>query len=106
MGRDILKAMIRFYQMAISPWTPPSCRYTPTCSAYALESLEVHGTVRGGWLALKRLASCNPWGGFGYDPVPPRHECGRSTEVLAGPAELNQTTAAGVQLDRLTSRDP
>ena len=102
----ILTALIRFYQVAISPWTPPSCRYTPTCSAYALEAIRVHGAAQGGWLALKRLASCHPWGGQGYDPVPPRLESVRSTEALGGPAESSQKTATGVQRERLTSRDP
>jgi len=101
----ILTALIRFYQGAISPWTPPSCRYTPTCSAYALEAIRVHGAGQGSWLALKRFASCHPWGGHGYDPVPPRLKGDRSVEALAGPAELNQT-ATGVQSDSLTSRDP
>ncbi len=65
-----LVAMVRFYQRFISPLTPPSCRYTPTCSQYTVEALQKHGPLKGGWLALKRIASCNPWGGSGYDPVP------------------------------------
>jgi len=100
-----LTALIRFYQVAISPWTPPSCRYTPTCSAYAMEAIRIHGVAQGGWLALKRLASCHPWGGHGYDPVPLRLKGVRSAEVLVGPAESNPKTATGVQSDRLTSRD-
>ena len=71
MLRRILKGLIRFYQLAISPWTPASCRYTPTCSAYALEALDVHGAAKGGWLAIRRIGRCHPWGGHGYDPVPP-----------------------------------
>ena len=71
MLRGILKGLIRFYQVAISPWTPPTCRYTPTCSEYALEAVEVHGAGKGGWLAIRRIFSCHPWGGKGYDPVPP-----------------------------------
>jgi uncharacterized protein len=51
----------------------PACRYLPSCSAYALEALESHGAVRGSWLSLRRLLRCHPWGGFGYDPVPPPH---------------------------------
>jgi hypothetical protein len=61
---------IRFYQYAISPYLPPSCRYTPSCSAYGIEALKKHGPFKGGWLTIKRVASCNPWGGSGYDPVP------------------------------------
>jgi uncharacterized protein len=62
--------LIRFYQGAISPYLPASCRYTPTCSQYGIESIQKHGPVFGVWLTLKRLASCHPWGGSGYDPVP------------------------------------
>jgi putative membrane protein insertion efficiency factor len=61
---------IRIYQVAISPLLPPSCRYQPTCSAYAAEALELHGVLRGSWLTVKRLLRCHPWGGSGYDPVP------------------------------------
>ena len=62
--------LVKFYQACISPFTPPSCRYTPTCSQYAAEALRKYGPLKGGWLALKRILSCNPWGGSGYDPVP------------------------------------
>ena len=72
-----LKVLVRGYQILISPLLPPSCRYEPSCSSYALEALEVHGPFRGSWLALKRLARCHPneWlgGGSGYDPVPGTH---------------------------------
>ncbi|MCX6235244.1 MAG: membrane protein insertion efficiency factor YidD [Bacteroidetes bacterium] len=61
---------IRLYQVTISPFFPPSCRYTPTCSAYGIEAIKKHGPFRGGWLTLKRVLSCHPWGGSGYDPVP------------------------------------
>jgi len=62
--------IIRLYQIAISPYLPPSCRYTPSCSAYGVEAIKKHGPFKGGWLTIKRVASCNPWGGSGYDPVP------------------------------------
>jgi len=65
---------IRLYQVALSPYLPPSCRYTPTCSAYGIEAIKKHGPFKGGWLTLKRIASCNPWGGSGYDPVPDSHK--------------------------------
>lgn len=64
--------LIRGYQKFISPFTPSTCRYAPTCSHYTIEALEKHGLLKGGWLALKRIGSCNPWGGSGYDPVPPK----------------------------------
>ncbi len=62
--------LVRLYQLCISPLTPPSCRFTPTCSQYALEALRKYGPLKGGWLTLRRLAKCHPWGGSGYDPVP------------------------------------
>lgn len=70
MKRGLLKA-IRFYQTAASPLFPPRCRYIPTCSQYALEAVEKHGAVKGGWLAFRRLLRCHPFhrGGW-YDPVP------------------------------------
>ncbi len=68
--RSVLMAVVRFYRGFISPLTPPSCRYTPTCSAYALEALEQHGSLRGSWLAVRRILRCHPWGGSGFDPVP------------------------------------
>ncbi|MEE1899009.1 membrane protein insertion efficiency factor YidD [Flavobacterium rakeshii] len=64
--------LVRFYQGAISPFLPSACRYTPTCSQYTIEALQTHGLFKGGWLSIKRIASCNPWGGRGYDPVPER----------------------------------
>jgi len=68
----ILIKLVRFYQLVISPFLPPSCRYHPTCSEYALEALKTHGPFYGGWLTIKRLLRCNPWGGHGHDPVPPK----------------------------------
>lgn len=66
-----LVALIRFYQICISPLKPhPTCRFTPTCSQYALQAIRKYGPFKGGWLALKRIARCHPWGGSGYDPVP------------------------------------
>lgn len=71
MLQRILIGLIRAYQLAISSWTPASCRFHPTCSAYAIEALRSHGSIRGSWLAFRRLLRCHPWGGAGYDPVPP-----------------------------------
>ena len=65
-----LWALIRSYQYLVSPWLGPSCRFTPTCSEYALQAIDKHGVLHGGWLALRRLLRCHPWGGSGYDPVP------------------------------------
>lgn len=66
----VLILPIRFYQRFISPLTPPSCRFTPTCSQYAVEALQKYGPLKGLWLAVRRLLRCHPWGGSGYDPVP------------------------------------
>ena len=67
---QIFMGIIRFYQAAISPFLGAKCRYTPSCSAYGLEAIRKYGPLKGGWMALRRIASCNPWGGHGYDPVP------------------------------------
>lgn len=66
----LLLQPIHFYQKFISPLIPPSCRFTPTCSAYAVEALRKHGPIKGLILAIWRILRCNPWGGSGYDPVP------------------------------------
>ncbi|MFN4084215.1 MAG: membrane protein insertion efficiency factor YidD [Bacteroidia bacterium] len=62
--------LIKFYQWFISPLLPNACRFTPTCSNYAIQALEKYGFFKGGWLALKRIAKCHPWGGHGHDPLP------------------------------------
>ncbi len=70
-----LKGLVYGYRLLISPMLAPSCRFEPSCSAYALEALAAHGALTGTWLTVKRLARCQPWGSSGYDPVPEhRHE--------------------------------
>jgi hypothetical protein len=66
----LLVLLVRFYQYVISPVLPNACRYTPTCSQYAVMALQKHGILKGLWLAAKRIGSCHPWGGHGHDPVP------------------------------------
>jgi putative membrane protein insertion efficiency factor len=66
----ILIALVRGYQWAISPWLGPRCRYEPTCSNYMITAVQRFGAARGGWLGVKRILRCHPWGGTGYDPVP------------------------------------
>jgi uncharacterized protein len=63
-------ALIKLYQWILSPMLGPKCRFTPTCSQYAIEALKKHGVFKGLWLTVKRLGRCHPWGGHGYDPVP------------------------------------
>tara|TARA_B100001094_G_C18132113_1_gene772865 strand:+ start:772 stop:993 length:222 start_codon:yes stop_codon:yes gene_type:complete len=62
--------LIKGYQFLISPFLPPTCRYQPTCSNYSKEALIKHGFLKGGWMAIKRISKCHPWGGSGYDPIP------------------------------------
>ena len=67
---NLFVAIIRFYQLVISPILPSACRYTPSCSAYGIEALKKHGAIKGSVLTIKRIMRCNPWGGHGEDPVP------------------------------------
>lgn len=76
--RSVFLALIRAYQLLISPLLGPSCRYTPTCSAYTAECIRRFGVVKGSWLGLRRLASCHPFGGCGYDPPPGKPETSRT----------------------------
>jgi putative membrane protein insertion efficiency factor len=74
----VMRGAIRGYQLFISPILPGSCRYWPSCSAYGMTAIQRHGAIRGGWLTLRRFMRCNPWGGWGYDPVPEldeEHSC-------------------------------
>jgi uncharacterized protein len=70
----LLRGLVRAYQLVLSPLLLPSCRYLPSCSDYAAEAIARHGAARGCWLALGRLLRCHPWGGSGYDPVPPARD--------------------------------
>jgi len=81
----VMLALIGFYRTAISPLTPPSCRFEPTCSAYAVDAVRLHGAWRGLWLAVWRLLRCAPWSRGGWDPVPePRGPAGRGGAHLRG----------------------
>lgn len=72
----VISLPVRAYRLLASPWIGHSCRFQPTCSAYAMEALARHGGLRGGYLMVRRVLRCNPWGGTGYDPVPPKQCCG------------------------------
>lgn len=74
MLKKIMILLIRFYQKYISPLMPNVCRYQPSCSQYFIEALQIHGVVKGSIIGIKRLLRCHPWGGSGYDPVPPKKQ--------------------------------
>ncbi len=95
----VFLGLIRIYQYLISPMFPPTCRFLPTCSQYANDALRVHGPVRGGWLALWRIARCNPWGGHGYDPVP-GIACENHDHFSDAPAFLHATPEHATPGDR------
>ena len=84
LARRLAVLPIRGYQLFISPVLPPSCRFTPTCSAYAIEALMTHGLLKGGALTVWRLLRCNPWSAGGYDPVPPRAGTEHQYVVVSG----------------------
>ena len=89
----LLVTSLRFYQRFVSPAIPPSCRFTPSCSSYAIEALRLHGPLRGSWLTVRRLLRCAPWHPGGWDPVPPpgarqaRCGCTATVAVPDVPAE-------------------
>ena len=68
--KAVVILLIKIYQKVVSPWTPASCRYNPTCSSYSIDAFQKHGLWKGFVLTVKRIGSCHPWGGSGYDPVP------------------------------------
>lgn len=87
----ILIGLVRAYRFLLSPLLPMSCRYHPTCSAYACQALAQHGALRGSWLMLIRILRCHPWGGDGIDPVPERFDLRRSVGLPVGlPGALNR----------------
>ncbi len=93
-----LIALVRAYQLLLSPYLPASCRYHPGCSSYTAEAISVHGPIRGLWLAARRIARCHPWGGMGFDPVPPR----RLPEAREAPAPQRRNRQALARPDALS----
>ncbi len=77
----LIIGLVRFYQLAISPWTRSSCRYAPTCSHYMIEAVNEWGPLKGFWLGIKRIGRCHPWGGHGYDPVPKKLDPKNSNDI-------------------------
>jgi putative membrane protein insertion efficiency factor len=82
--KTVLRFLLRFYQLVISPMMTPSCRFYPSCSNYALEALQVHGAGKGSWLAVKRVCRCHPWHEGGLDPVPPAEGKSNSSTTACG----------------------
>jgi len=80
--------LVRGYQLVISPYLGPRCRYQPTCSSYMIEALNKHGAIKGVWLGIKRIGRCHPWGGHGYDPVPSKSD-GKNSLTLDDSAETH-----------------
>lgn len=70
--KTLLILLVRGYQIVLSPWIGQSCRFTPTCSNYAIDALKEHGALRGSWMAIRRIGRCHPWHEGGHDPVPPK----------------------------------
>lgn len=97
----VLVFAVNVYRQWISPLLPPSCRFTPSCSAYAAEALMVHGALRGTWLAVRRLLKCGPWHPGGWDPVPPRR---RSTDMR--PSDLEHDPGHAVLHPGRASQNP
>ncbi len=89
----ILRLLIRVYQLFLSPILGNNCRYTPSCSQYAMDAIETHGPLRGCWLALKRISRCHPWGNSGYDPVP-APSSGSNPGAHSGPASRPSSSNA------------
>lgn len=93
----ILIGLLKAYRFAISPLYGQVCRYHPTCSAYALEAVTLHGSIKGSWLAVRRIGRCHPWAAGGYDPVPAKSDSGLITSNVGGQHELGTvTTTQGV----------
>jgi uncharacterized protein len=92
--RSLVLGVIRFYQVAVSPYFPPSCRFFPSCSAYAHEAISCHGVVRGGWLFVRRFARCHPFGGEGYDPVPGPCKGETSVEAIMPESSSRESSAS------------
>ncbi len=93
----VLTVIIRGYRLLISPLFPPTCRYTPTCSNYALVAIERFGPWRGSWMAIKRIVRCNPWHEGGYDPVP--------LIPMVGKTDLSDLIVSNEASDRVANED-
>ena len=98
-GRAVVRALIyciQLYRHMVSPLRPPTCRFMPTCSQYAVDALTEYGLIRGSWLAARRLAKCGPWHRGGWDPVPERQGCGHGSGDVSGTSAERQESASFV----------
>lgn len=102
----LLVGAVRAYQLVVSPWLGPTCRFYPSCSAYAVDALRGHGAVRGTWLAVRRLLRCHPWNPGGIDPVPPRGPSRRQRAREGGHDHTEDLRGRGSVLDDNVERAP
>jgi uncharacterized protein len=102
--RYLLIGLLRAYRAVVSPLYGQVCRYHPSCSAYALEAVTVHGAGHGCWLAVRRLARCHPWAAGGYDPVPPSPAARATAAVPSDPSELHEKTSTAGAVGAPTGR--
>ena len=86
----LLIGLVRFYQLAISPWLGSSCRYSPTCSQYMIDAVKEWGPLKGFWLGIKRIGRCHPWGGDGFDPVPEKPKKNTNGVILSDSEESSK----------------
>ncbi|MBQ0754612.1 MAG: membrane protein insertion efficiency factor YidD [Gammaproteobacteria bacterium] len=95
--KTILISLIRAYQFLLSPWLGNQCRFYPTCSAYAIEAIQRHGGLKGGWLAIKRLGRCQPWCEGGFDPVPGTESCSENCSAKNATHDSPSSNAPNVK---------
>lgn len=105
MLKKLLIAPIRFYRFFLSPWIGRQCRFTPSCSSYAIEAIETHGALKGLWMAIRRIGRCNPWSHGGLDPVPPRHGHGHCPCHAPDPSQDAVSHSSGAVPDAAPARN-
>jgi putative membrane protein insertion efficiency factor len=101
---DVVVLLLKLWQVLVSPVYGQTCRFYPSCSSYALEAVDRHGLLRGGWLALRRLGRCHPWNPGGVDPVPPRVRVASPSPPGGPPTERSTNPAAATVADHRPPR--